>query len=209
VRFLIVDDHALIRRGSRELLSEAFPEAQFEEAGTGEDALGLVGRLPFDLAILDISMPRRGGLDALKEMHERVPQLPVLVLSQHGEEQYAIRALRAGARGYLTKNSAPEELVRAARKILGGGKYVSESLAERLADSLAVDHAKPLHATLSDRELEVLRFLASGQAVKEIAAELSLSEKTVSTYRTRVLEKLDMKSNAELMRYALRVGLVE
>ena len=209
MRVLIVDDHAVVRRGSRELLAEAFPEAEFEEAETGEHAIGMVERMALDLVILDISMPRRGGLDALKEIEARKPGLPVLVLSHHAEEQYAIRALRAGARGYVTKDSAPEELIRAAQKALEGGKYVSSALAERLADSLSSDASKPLHESLSDRELQVLCMLAMGQAVKEIGRELSLSEKTVSTYRTRVLEKMKMTTNAELMRYALRVGLVD
>src|SRR6185503_11728123 len=136
MRVLIVDDHPIVGRGSRELLAEAFPEAEFEEAETGEHAIGMVERMPLDLVILDISMPRRGGLDALKEIEARKPGLPVLVLSHHAEEQYAIRALRAGARGYVTKDSAPEELIRAAQKALEGGKYVSPALAERLADSL-------------------------------------------------------------------------
>jgi len=209
MRVLIVDDHAIVRRGSRELLAEAFPEAEFEDAETGEDAIGIVERVTLDLVILDISMPRRGGMDALKEIAARKPGLPVLVLSHHAEEQYAIRALRAGARGYVTKDSAPEELIRAAQKVLGGGKYVSLALAERLADSLSSDPSKALHEELSDRELQVLCMLAMGKAVKEIAGELSLSEKTVSTYRARILEKMKMSTNAELMRYALRVGLVE
>lgn len=204
-----MDDHALVRRGIRELLADAFPGAQFGEAGTGEDAISLVERYPFDIAILDISMPRRGGIDALKEIQHRAPALPVLVLSQHAEEEYAIRVLRAGGKGYLSKSSAPEELVQAVRKLLEGGKYVSPRVAERLVDSLHGDLAKPRHESLSDRELQVLRRLASGRSVKEIAAELALSEKTISTYRTRMLEKMDMKSNADLIRYALQVGLVE
>jgi DNA-binding NarL/FixJ family response regulator len=209
MRILLADDHAIVRRGLRELLCEEFPTAYCEEAATGEDAVQLFSRHSFDLVVLDISMPRRGGLDALKELQAHRPHVPVIVLSQHGEEQYAIRALRAGARAYLTKGNAPEELVRAARKVLGGGSYVTESLAEQLAGSLAIDRQKPPHESLSDRELQVLRMLASGKSVKEIAGELSLSEKTVSTYRSRVLEKMQMTSNAQLMRYALRAGLVE
>ncbi|MDQ3031866.1 MAG: response regulator transcription factor [Myxococcota bacterium] len=209
MRVLLIDDHAIVRRGTRELLVEELPDAEFEEAGTGEDALSLVGHARFDLAILDISMPRRGGIDTLKELQVRAPSLPVLVLSQHAEEQYAIRALRSGARGYLTKNSAPEELARAARTILGGGKYVSEQLAQQLAGSLTIDPSKPPHESLSDRELEVLRMIGAGKSVKDIAAELSLSAKTVSTYRTRILEKMRMGSSAELMRYVLRTGLTE
>lgn len=209
MRVLLADDHALVRRGLRELLMDAFPDVHCAEAATGEDAVEHVGRESFDLVILDISMPRRGGIDALKDLQARRPQLPVIVLSQHAEEQYAIRTLRAGAKAYLTKSSAPDELIRAARKVLSGGCYVSQSLAEHLAGSLDLDPERPLHDALSDRELQVLRMLAAGKAVKDIAVELSLSEKTVSTYRTRILEKMRMSSNAELMRYALRVGLVE
>jgi DNA-binding NarL/FixJ family response regulator len=209
MRVLLADDHALVRRGLRELLTDAFPEAQCAEAATGEDAVEQAGRESFDLVILDISMPRRGGIDALRDLQARRPLLPVIVLSQHAEEQYAIRTLRAGAKAYLTKSSAPEELISAARKVLSGGRYVSQSLAEHLAGSLDIAPDRPLHDALSDRELQVLRMLAAGKAVKEIAVELSLSEKTVSTYRTRILEKMRMSGNAELMRYALRVGLVE
>ncbi len=210
MRVLLVDDHAVVRRGVRELLGEAFPSCTFEEAGTGEEALALVRTAPYDIVILDISMPRRAGIDALKEIQLERPTLPVLVLSQHAEEQYAIRALRSGAAGYLTKECAPDELVKAVRKTIAGGKYVSEALGERLAQGLSPS-APPgaPHERLSDRELQVLRILALGKAVKEIAAELSLSEKTISTYRTRILTKTGMKSNAELMRYALQAGLVE
>ena len=209
MKILLVDDHGVVRRGVRELLVEEFPDAKFEEAASGEDAVALAAREAFNLVVLDVSMPRRGGIDALKDLQERAPQCPVLVLSHHAEEQYAIRALRAGARGYITKNSAPEELIRAVRKVVGGGKYVTEALAERLADLVDRNHNKALHEELSDRELQVMQMLATGKSVKEIGAELSLSEKTVSTYRNRILEKMDMKTNAELTRYALQIGLVE
>ncbi|HET6280012.1 MAG TPA: response regulator transcription factor [Polyangia bacterium] len=209
MRVLLVDDHAVVRRGIRDLLAEAFADAVFEEASTGEEALALVRKGAFQLVVLDISMPRRGGMDALKDIQAEMPKLPVLVLSQHAEEQYAIRALRAGAAGYLTKDCAADELVRAARKALSGGKYVSEKLAEKLAGELTSGVGARPHERLSDRELQVLRMLAQGRAVKEIAADLSLSEKTISTYRARILEKTNMKSNAELMRYALASGLVE
>jgi two-component system, NarL family, invasion response regulator UvrY len=213
MRVLIVDDHAVVRRGVRELIVDFFPDAECAEAKDGEEALELVRTEHFDLGILDVSMPNRGGIDVLEELHERAPQLSFLVLSHHAEELYAVRALRAGARGYLTKSSAPEELVYALREILAGGKYVSVSIGERVAGALAVasgvDSSRPAHDRLSDRELEVLRLLAAGKAIKEIAAELTLSGKTVTTYRSRLLEKMDMKSNAELMRYALRVGLVD
>lgn len=209
MRILVVDDHDIVRRGLRELLAEEFPNAQVDEKRSAEEVMESVQQRAYDLVVLDISLPGRGGLDVLKELHAQEPDLRVLVLSQHAEEDYAVRALRAGAKAYLSKRSASEELVRAVRKVLGGGTYVSESLAVRLAESLQVDRTRPIHEALSDRELQVLRLIANGKAVKEIAAELSLSEKTVSTYRTRILEKLDMKGNAELMRYALRAGLVE
>jgi two-component system, NarL family, invasion response regulator UvrY len=209
VRVLLVDDHAVVRRGIRDLLAEAYADAVFEEASTGEEAVMLVRKGAFQLVVLDISMPHRGGMDALKDIQAEMPKLPVLVLSQHAEEQYAIRALRAGAAGYLTKDCAADELVRAARKALSGGKYVSEKLAEKLAGELTSGVGARPHELLSDRELQVLRMLAQGRAVKEIAADLSLSEKTISTYRARILEKTNMKSNAELMRYALASGLVD
>ena len=209
MRVLLVDDHAVVRRGIRDLLAEEFTEAAFTEASTGEEALALVRKETFDLVVLDISMPRRGGMDALKEIQAETPKLPVLVLSQHAEEQYAIRALRAGAAGYLTKDCAADELTRAARKACAGGKYVSEALAEKLADELSAGSGAPLHERLSDRELHVMRMLALGKSVKEIAGELSLSDKTISTYRARIMQKTHIKSNAALMRYALLVGLVD
>jgi len=209
MKVLIVDDHAIVRRGTRELLSEDYPDAEFAEAASGEEAVVLAEQTAYDLVVLDISMPGRGGMEALRELRQRGVKTPVLVLSQHAEEQYAIRTLRAGAQGYLTKESAPEELVHAARRILAGGKYITPSLAERLAESVGSDRVGAPHDALSDRELQVLRLIGAGKAVKDIAAELGLSEKTVSTYRTRVLEKMQMQSNAELIRYAMRVGLVE
>lgn len=209
MRFLLVDDHAIVRRGLREILVEQYPGAQFDEAVTGEDAIELAGTHRYALVLLDISMPRRGGLDALKELRERHPALPVIMMSQHAEDQYAVRALRSGARAYLTKSAAPEELVTAARKVLAGGRYIPESLADRLVGALDADPDVLPHEHLSDRELLVLRMLAQGKAVKDIASELALSEKTVSTYRTRVLDKVKLSNNADLIRYALRVGLIE
>jgi two-component system invasion response regulator UvrY len=209
MKILLVDDHAIVRRGMRELLGEEFEAAEFEEAATGEEAIEIVKRSSFDLVVLDLSMPGRGGLDALKDIRSTSPRLPVLVLSQHAEEQYAIRAFRAGSAGYVTKDSAPDELVKAARKALAGGKYVSSSLAEHLATRLASDPDQRVEDTLSDRELQVLRLLANGKTVKEIGAELALSEKTISTYRARILDKLNAKTNAELMRFALRAGLTQ
>jgi DNA-binding NarL/FixJ family response regulator len=209
VRILVVDDHAVVRRGVRELLTEAFPDCEVVEAASGEDAVREVADRAWDLVVLDLAMPGRGGLDALKEIQAARPQLPVLVLSAHAEDQYAIRALRAGARGYVTKHSAPEEIVLAVRKTMAGTPYVSASLAEHLAALLARAPERPPHETLSDREMQVFRMLATGKSVKEIGAELALSDKTISTYRARVLEKMNLRSNAELMRYALRSGLVD
>lgn len=206
---LLVDDHAIVRRGLQELLSAELPGATFYEAGTGEDAVALAEEHRFDLVVLDVSMPRRGGLDALRDLRARWPRLPVIVLSAHGEEQYALRALQDGARAYLTKDVAAEELARAVHKVLDGGRYLTQAVAERLAESVGVDRTRPPHEALSNREMQILRLLAAGRSVKDIAAQLALSEKTISTYRTRVLEKMSLKSNAELMRYALRAGLVE
>ncbi|MGN6109880.1 MAG: response regulator [Kofleriaceae bacterium] len=210
MKFLLVDDHPVVRRGVRDLMREAFPSSEFTEASSSDDAIGLARTGSWDVVVLDIAMPRRGGMDVLKEIHGHRPELPVIVFSAHAEDQYAIRALRAGARGYVTKDSASEELVAAVRKALAGGTYVNASLAERLVAAMATEESdRPLHATLSDRELQVLRMLASGKTVKEIGAELSLSDKTISTYRARLLEKMKLRTNAELMRYALRVGLVD
>lgn len=208
---LLVDDHAVVRRGLRELLGEEFPRAEFCEAGSGGEALCQIAKRPWGLVILDVSLPGRDGLDILKEALALRPGIPIMVLSVHGEDQYAIRALRAGAAGYVTKETAPEDLTAAVRKILQGGKYVSPRLAEKMVAALATrDGSRQLpHEGLSDRELQVLRMLAVGKSVKEIGADLALSEKTISTYRTRIIGKMSMRSNAELMRYALRAGLVD
>jgi DNA-binding NarL/FixJ family response regulator len=207
---LLVDDHAVVRRGLRELLSEEFSEAEFGEAASGPQALAEIGRRPWSLVLLDLSIPGRDGLDVLKDALTLQPHLRVMIVSVHAEDQYAVRALRAGAVGYVTKETAPQDLTAAVRKVLEGGKYVSPKLAERMVALLIDDGAgRPLHEGLSDRELQVLRMLAAGNSVKEIGATLVLSEKTISTYRHRLLTKMRLRSNAELMRYALRVGLVE
>lgn len=209
MRVLVVDDHAVVRRGVRELLADAFPDCEVVEAATGEDAVRTFAEGTWHLVVLDLAMPGRGGLDALKGFQGHQPEVPVLVLSAHAEDQYAVRALRAGARGYVTKQSAPDEVVIAARKLIAGMPYVSASLAEHLAAMLTRAPDRPPHETLSDREMQVFRMLASGKSVKEIGAELELSDKTISTYRARVLDKMNLRSNAELMRYALRLGLVD
>jgi DNA-binding NarL/FixJ family response regulator len=206
-RFLVVDDHAVVRRGLSEILRDAFPGASCEEAGDARDGLALFREGRWDAVILDVGLPDRSGLDVLKEMKAHAPGTPVLVLSVHAEAPFAVRALRAGASAYLSKESAPEELVAAVKKARSGGRYVSAVLAERLADVVAGGGGEP-HESLSDREFEVLRLIASGKTVSEAAEFLHLSVKTVSTYRARILEKTGMKTNAELTRYALSHGLV-
>lgn len=205
---LIADDHALLRSGLRRILAEELAATSFGEARDADELIQHIRRGSWDLVLLDISMPGRSGLDALRELRALRPKLPVLVLSMHAEEQFAIRALRAGANGYITKERAPEELIEAARRVLEGRRYVSPSLAEKLAEELASGRDGAPHDALSAREFEVLRLLAGGKSVSDIAEQLSLSAKTVSTYRTRILEKMGLGSNAELAHYALRYGLI-
>ncbi len=208
IRVLIVDDHAILRRGLRALLSDEFHGAAFGEASNARQALEELREKEWDVALLDITLPGKSGLDLLKEFKAARPRLPVLVLSAHPEDQFAIRVLKAGAGGYMTKESAPGELAKAIRKILAGGRYVSPALAEKLALSVSKDLTRAPHETLSDREYEVMCLIASGKTVTEIAGELSLSVKTISTYRARVLEKLGVKNSAAITRYAIRNGLV-
>jgi DNA-binding NarL/FixJ family response regulator len=208
MRILIVDDHAILRRGLRALLLDAFQRAEFGEAANAEQALELLGKKVWDVALLDITLPGKSGLDLLKELKAARPRLPVLMLSAHPEDQFAVRALKAGAAGYMTKESAPEELVQAIGKVLSGGRYVSRALAEELAWNIGKDFTRTPHETLSDREYEVMCRIASGRTVTEIAGELSLSPKTISTYRTRLLEKLGVRNSAEITSYAVRNGLV-
>lgn len=209
VRILIADDHAIVRRGLRELLVREFTGAVCAEAEDGTKALAHVQRQGWDLVILDMTMPGPSGLEVLNNLKQMRPKLPVLVLSVHPEEQYAKRVLRAGAAGYMNKECAPEELVRAARKVLTGGKYVSPALAETLAADLGPEAAGPLHQRLSDREFEVLRLIASGKTVSQIAGLLGKGVTTISTHRARILDKMNMKTNAELMRYAIENKLVD
>jgi len=208
LRALIADDHAIVRRGLKEILAEEFDVAGFGEASTASQVLELIHKQNWDILVLDITMPGRSGLEVLKEVKHEHPQLPVLVLSIHPEDQFAIRTLKAGAAGYMTKENAPDELIKAIRKVLIGGKYVSPSLAEKLAAELATDGEKPPHEILSDREYQVMQMIASGKTVRVIAHELSLSVKTISTYRARILEKMKMKNNAELIHYVLSNHLV-
>ena len=208
MRVLIVDDHAVVRRGLRGLLSDEFEGAAFGEAGDAAQALDLLRHAKWDIALLDLTLPGKSGLDLLKELKAEWPRLPVLVLSGHPEDQFAVRVLKAGAGGYMTKESAPEELAKAIRKVLAGGRYVSAALAETLALGVKQDLTRTPHETLSDREYEVMSHIAAGKTVTEIAEELSLSAKTISTYRTRVLEKLGVKNSAKIVQYAIRNGLV-
>ena len=208
IKVLIADDHTVVRQGLKQILSEDPQLTVVGEAADGNEVLTALETLRVDALVLDITMPGRNGLDVLKEVKRKRPTLPVLVLSMHPEDQFAIRILRAGAAGYITKESAPEELVGALRKVCSGGKYVSPQLAEKLAVFIEDKTTRPLHEKLSDREFEVLRMLALGKTVTEVAEELLLSVKTVSTYRSRVLEKMKMTSNADLTRYALQNDLM-
>jgi DNA-binding NarL/FixJ family response regulator len=210
MKVLIVDDHAVVRKGLQQILTDHYGEPELGEAKNAPDAIEIIRREEWDAVILDISMPGRSGLDALKEIKKDRPGLPVLVLSIYPEDQFAMRVLKAGASGYMTKETAPEELVIALDKVVAGGRYVSPGLAELLAEDLQRETgALPAHKRLSDREYEVFRRQATGLTVSEIVEELRLSVKTISTYRSRILEKTDMHSNAELTRYAIKHGLVE
>jgi DNA-binding NarL/FixJ family response regulator len=209
IRILIADDHAILRRGLIEILTRGLKDAACSEAENADQALAQVQSHDWDLVILDVTMPGRSGMDVLADLKRLRPKLPVLVLSMHPEDQYGKRALRAGASGYLKKDSAPEELIKALRRLLAGHRYVSPALAEVLASDLGQGADQPLHERLSDRELEVLRLVGSGKAVSQIAEVLHLSLTTVSTYRARILEKMNMKTTAELMNYALRNQLAD
>ena len=206
---LIVDDHAVVRDGVKNILSEQANPTSFGEASTAQEALRLVSEQNWDLVILDLSLAGRNGLELLKQLRQIHPELPVLILSMHSEEQYARRAFKAGAAGYVTKDSSRTELVEAVNKVIKGGRYVSAALAERLVIDMERDTTHPLHEGLSDRELKVMILIASGKTVVQIAEFLSLSDKTISTYRARILEKMAMKTNAELMHYALRNKLID
>src|SRR6266704_1753911 len=206
---LIVDDHAVVRRGLKQILEESPDIVVSGEATNSGEVLQQLNARKWDVLVLDITMPGRSGLDILKEVKQLAPKLPVLVLSMHAEEQFANRVLKAGAAGYLPKESAPEELVKAIRKVYSGGRYISPSQAEKLVYLFEGSSEKPAHETLSNREYEVLRLIASGKTVTQIGKEISLSVKTVSTYRARILEKMNLQSSAELTHYAIKNRLVE
>ncbi len=207
-RILIVDDHPIVRRGLRNLLLEAFEDGVIGEASSSQEGLDLAWKQTWDVAILDVTLPGRSGLELLKELRIEHPKMPIIVLSMHSEDQLAVRAVKSGAASYLTKECIGQELVDAVRKVLAGGKYISATLAERLASHVEQDMKKPLHENLSDREFQVMSMIASGKMAKQIADELSLSIKTVSTYRTRILAKMHLSNNSELMRYAIKNNLV-
>lgn len=209
IKILIADDHTMFREGLKHILAEYPDLVVTDEANNGQEVLDKIWKNNYDMVLLDITMPGMTGLEALKQLKSDKPKLPVLILSMHPEEQYAVRVLRAGASGYLTKESAPDELITAIRKISQGRKYITPSLAERLASEFEADSEKPLHDILSDREYQVLRMIAEGRTVKDIAKELSLSIKTVSTYRTRIMDKMKMKSNAEVMHYVIKHQLLD
>lgn len=203
IKILIADDHAIVRRGLKQILAETSDMVVAGEAGNGPDLLDKVRVGSWDVVILDISMPGRGGLEILKQLKSERPKIHVLVLTMHPEDQYAIRVFKAGASGYMTKESAPEQLVAAIRKVARGGRYVSPHLAEKLAFDLENGSDKPPHETLSDREYQIMCMIASGKTVGNMAEELSLSVKTISTYRARLLKKMRLKNNAEVTRYVI------
>lgn len=208
-RILLVDDHALIRQGLAGILSDAFEHAHISEAGTASQALEMVRREAWDIVLLDVSLPGRSGLELLKDLRQERHALRVLMISMHPEHEFGLRAFRAGASGYFTKSSPNEKLIEAVRKVLAGGKYVTPEFAEILATDVQADASRPPHELLSDREYQVMTLLASGKTVSQVAAELQLSVPTVSTYRARILEKMQLENNAQLTQYALRNHLID
>jgi DNA-binding NarL/FixJ family response regulator len=208
LRILIADDHTVVRKGLKQILLDEFSSAVIEEVADAEALIKKVMSSQWDVVISDLSMPGRSGLDALQQIKLSHPKLPVLILSIHPEEQYALRALKSGAAGYLSKDTAPDELVKAVQKVLLGKKYISQAIAEKLASSFSSDTSMNAHENLSDREFDVMKLLANGKSVSEIAEMLSLSVTTVSTYRARLMVKMDIKSNSGLTRYAIEHKLI-
>jgi len=208
MKILVADDHAIVRKGLKQILLDEYPFGEIEECSNTEELLSKAIDGRWDVIISDISMPGRSGLDALHQIHEAHPRVPVLILSMHPEEQYAIRALKAGASGYCSKDLAHDELVNAVRRVLSGRKYITPTLAETLATQLEQETQAEPHKCLSDREFEVFKLLAAGKAVSEIAESLRLSATTISTYRSRVLSKMNLKTNSDLTRYALENKLI-
>jgi DNA-binding NarL/FixJ family response regulator len=209
MHILIADDHAVVRRGLREILADALPDANFSEVGNGDEVMSHLGKSPTSLLVLDISMPGRSGMDVLRDVKHAYPRMPVIILSCQPEDQYAVRCLRAGAAAYINKESASEELAKATMKILSGGRYVSASLAEKLVANLDESVNKPPHELLSDREYEVMRMIAAGVPLTEIGEKLHVSVKTISSYRARIMEKMQLKSNADLTRYAMTHSMID
>jgi DNA-binding NarL/FixJ family response regulator len=209
MHILIADDHAVVRRGLRDILADALPDANFSEAGNGDEVLNHLAKSSATLLVLDINMPGRSGIDVLRDVKHTYPRLPVIILSCHPEDQYAVRCLKAGASAYINKDGAPEELTIATKQIMSGGRYISASLADKLIANLDQPVDKALHETLSDREHEVMRMIAAGVPLTEIGDSLHVSVKTISSYRARIMEKMQMKSNAELTRYAMTNGLID
>lgn len=209
IRILIADDHAVVREGLKRIIADTSDMVVVEEASQGQDILEKIRKQSLDVVVLDITLPGVGGIEILKMVKREQINVPILILSMHPEEQYAVRVLKAGAAGYLTKESAPEQLVKAIRKVHNQGKYITPSLAEKLAFDLETDREKPPHEMLSDREYQVMRMIAKGQSLKQIAEKLRLSVKTISTYRSRILEKMNLKNNAEIIHYAMQKSLID
>jgi DNA-binding NarL/FixJ family response regulator len=208
IRILIADDHAIVRKGLTQLIRDEFPSAEIAEVGDAEELISKVSDKDWDIVVCDLSMPGRSGLDALRQIKQMYPSLPVLIMSMHDEDQYALRVLKAGASAYLGKDNIHEDIIKAIRTVLLGKKFITPSVAEKLAQALEGDTNQLPHEKLSDREFDVFKLLAGGKAVSDIADQLSLSVTTVSTYRARILEKMNLKSNADLTRYALNNNLI-
>ncbi len=208
IRVFVIDDHAIVREGVKQILAETADMICTGDADNGHEAIRLARKGEFDILLLDLSMPERGGIEILKQIRKEAPEIKVLVLSMHKEDQYAVRTLKAGASGYLNKQSAPDELVVAIREVLAGRKYISKELAQALAEQITGDHQAAPHEILSDREYQTLTMIASGKCVSDIGKELNLSVKTISMYRSRLLQKMKLKNNAELMYYAMKNKLV-
>ncbi|OSZ80140.1 DNA-binding response regulator [Chitinophagaceae bacterium IBVUCB2] len=208
IRILIADDHAIVRRGLKQILTEQYPFITIGEAGDAESLIAQAMKESWDVIICDMNMPGRSGLDALQQLKQLLPKLPVLIMSMYPEEQYAIRVLKAGASGYLGKETIHDDLVRAIETVISGKKFITPGIADKLANSFGVTSDLPLHESLSDREFDVFKLIAAGKSISDIATQLSLSATTVSTYRSRIMEKMNMRNNAELTRYAIENSLI-